>query len=204
MPLQSNGVQTKKMGPVARGTHVRGHILGHSRRSPDDGITTHSNKLVNGHQSSNDGEIFHFDMPGEGSGIGQNDLVSHPAIMGDMGIRHDEIALAQNGLTPSFHGPPIDGYEFSNYIFIADNEPGWLPPVAQVLRRGADGSKRKYMAAFTDFARPFDDYVGFDDRPASDAHIFTDQAVRAYFYSGSDIRLRVDNGRRVNVQSSLL
>jgi hypothetical protein len=60
------------------------------------------------------------------------------------------------------------------------------------------------MATFTDFARSFDDDMGFDDRPASDAHIFADLAVRADFDSRGDIRLRVNDGRRVNVQNLLL
>src|SRR3989304_10291240 len=149
VPLQTYGVQTEELGSVAGGTHVGGPSLGYSRPPPDDGITTHADELMNGYQSSNDGEIFHFDMPSQGGGIGHNDLVSHPAIMGDMGISHDEVAPAQDGFSPSFRRGPIDAYEFPNYIVTADDDPGRLTPVAQVLWRCTDGNKRKYVAPFT-------------------------------------------------------
>jgi hypothetical protein len=159
---------------------------------------------MDGYQSSNDGEIFHFDMPCQGGGIGHNDLVSHPAVVGNMGISHDEVAPAQDGLPPPFSRAPIDGYEFPNGIVTADDEPGRLTPEAQGLWRCTDGSKGKYVAPFTDFGPPFHDHVGFDNRTGSDAHIFTDQAVRTDFHSRSNLCLGVYDGRRMNLQNSLL
>jgi hypothetical protein len=172
--LQTYRIQTKQLGPVPGGTHIRGYILGHSRRPTDDGITTHPHELVDGHQSSNDGKIFHFNMSGQGGGVGHDDLVSYPAIVGDMGISHDKVALAQNGFSPSFRRGPVNGYEFPNHIVIADDYPGWLASVAQVLRGRADGNKGKQVAPFPNFAPPLDDHMGFDDRIVSDSHIFTD------------------------------
>ena len=133
----------KSLARLPAATMYGGNILGHPRGPPDDGITPDPDELVDGDEPADNGKIFHQNVSGQGRSVGHDDLIAHPAVMGNVGIGHDEIAVAEGCRSSPFNGAAIDGDEFPDDIIVSDRHAGRLPPVADGLGSRSDRSIRK-------------------------------------------------------------
>ena len=110
--------------------------------------------------------IIDANMPPQGGGIGQDDVVADDAVVGDVGIGHEQIVVADAGNAASPLGAAIDGNTLAKDIVVADHQPSFLPAVAQVLWRVAKGGERKNLVALA------------NGRPAIDHRMRSDNASR--------------------------
>ena len=69
----------------------------------------HVTELVHQGKAAEDGPVLHPYMPTEGRRIGQDDVVADPAVVGHMGIGHEEIVIADAGLDRILHGAAVNG-----------------------------------------------------------------------------------------------
>ena len=121
-----------------------------------------------GGETSDDGMIFNQDVSGQGGSVGQDDLISDLTVVGHMRIGHDEIVVADDGLSPSVSGASVEGDEFPNDILIADQKGGLLPLVGKGLGGFSDRCELKDLAPLPDLGSLPDDHMGPDPGPLAD------------------------------------
>src|SRR3989304_4877594 len=98
MPLEPYKIKAIELGMHSRNTHEWRDILCHRRASAHQGVGPNPYELVNTDQSSNHRIIPDMDMARQGCSIGHNDMISDLAVMGHMGIGHQEIMIPDDGL----------------------------------------------------------------------------------------------------------
>ena len=89
---------------------------------------------MDGGEAADDGMIFDQDMSGQGGSIRQDDLISDLAVMGDMGVGHEVVAISDDGLSTPMRSASMEGHKLSNDILIAHQEGGLLPLIGKGLR----------------------------------------------------------------------
>src|SRR5690606_27563202 len=87
--------------------------------------------------------------------------------------------------------------EFAEDIVVPDPEEGFLPPVLQVLRVGADRAVAVEMAPLPDGRMPVDDDVSVQDAAGPQARPGADDTVGADADVGGDVARRINDGCRV-------
>ena len=117
-PDKVQTVDARRM-PVAGGK--RRDILDNLGTAPDNRQHPHPHKLVDRHHTPNHRLVLDGNMPGQGAVIGQDAAAADPAVMGDMGIRHNQVMVAHYGLGP-FGGAGIQSAIFTDDIIVADLE----------------------------------------------------------------------------------
>ena len=87
--------------------------------------------------------VLNDHVAGQGGGVGHDHAVAEDAIVGDVGLGHQQTVVADLRQHSAAGGAAMDGYKLSNLIAPADARFGRFAFVLQILRRQADRNKRK-------------------------------------------------------------
>src|SRR5690606_22183119 len=131
-------------------------------------------------QSADDGTVFHFHKAGQTGAVGDDGAVAHDAVVPDVGVGHDEVAVADHRLPPAARGPPVNGDPFPDDVVVADAQPGGLTPVTHVLGIAAQARPRADPVPAADHGRALHHHMGPDVGVVADFHIFTYHGVRSH------------------------
>ena len=96
-------------GPFTDSQHERRHILGHAGLPADEGVVPDVDELVRGGQPSHHDLAAHGHMSRQGRGIGQYIVVADGAVMGDMGIGHDQVARSHTSYAATALSTTMNG-----------------------------------------------------------------------------------------------
>src|SRR5919201_5955820 len=94
-PLQSNRVETVGRG-VSRCDRLGKwqYILGKNTAATNVGMCADAHVLMHWAKRADRRPVFHDYMPGERGRVGHDDVIADHAIMGDVGISHDQAMIA--------------------------------------------------------------------------------------------------------------
>jgi len=138
-------------------------------------------------------------MATEGGGIGQDHAIADNTIVGNVGIRHDQVVIAHPCHATTFHRSAIDGDELANLVVIANFQLSGLAGVSDVLRRQSDGRKWKEAVIGANFGRALHRDVRNQVASFAKLHLWPNHTVGADFAGRMNLRQRIDNGCRVDV-----
>src|SRR4051812_12516865 len=87
---------------------------------------------MNGVESAENGPIMDGDVPGALGCVGDHDIISDMAVVGQVDVGHDEAAGADRGLIRR-GGPAIDGRVLADDGPLPDLDPGLLAIILEIL-----------------------------------------------------------------------
>ncbi len=134
------------------------------------------------HQAAQDDVVLNGDMTGQGCNIGHDDAVADAAVVGHVGIGHEQVVVADDRLGVSGDGAAVNGGKFADHVVVADPGPALFAPVFQILRRSTDRCLREYLVVLTDFGPVTDHGMRADSGSLADGDMFADDGVWADFY----------------------
>jgi len=170
----------------------------------DNTMGADAGELMDPRHSADDGVVFHMDMAGQVGGIGHDDPVAELAVVGDVTIGHDEIAIPHDRDADISGGGTMDGNEFTDRVVIADDRPRNLVAELEVLGYGADGGKLKDPASRADVGMFVDDDMRSDDGILADIDIRGNDGVRTDYDPFLQIRRPGDDSGGMNVHKSVV
>ncbi len=94
--------------------------------------------MVYGTERANHSPFFDDDMAAQSCSIGEDDVVADYAVMGNVGVGHDQSMAADARQASALGGAAIDGNELADNVVVADLEARGLAFIAQVLRGESD------------------------------------------------------------------
>src|SRR5215470_9163639 len=142
--------------------------------------------------------VSHHYVTSAGGAVGQDRVVSDADIVGDVGISHDQIVVADLRDQSSALGPAMNGDKLANFVSIPNACLGRLPLIFRILGGDADCGIGIDDIVVANLGDTLDVDVRQKPRTRSDIHAGSDDAV------GSDLRAIgntcscVDNCARMN------
>jgi hypothetical protein len=141
--------------------------------------------------------IFNRDVAGESCPVGHYDVIADMAVVGDMAIGHEQIAVPNCSFTITCDGPRVYGCEFTDYISVAYLEEGFFTFVFQILRNRANRRQMENLVVFPDFGPTLDYSAGPDFCASTNFYVFTYDDERSYFNVSAQFSTRVNYCRRM-------
>ena len=138
--------------------------------------------------------ILHRHMAAECGRIRQDHMVPNATVVRDVSVCHDQHMVPYAGQTAAFYGSAIDGDELTDFVVVADFEPGRLSGITQVLRGQADGGKGKEGIVRPDFCGTLDGDVGHQFAAFSQLHVRAHHTIRSNLAAGRNFRAGVEDG----------
>jgi hypothetical protein len=146
-------------------------------------------KLMNQRSAAQNGVIVHFHFPGQLRSVSQDDMVFQNAVVGSMGIGHQQTIVSDDGF-PLGSRTAIHGCTFADSGVIADFTGRFFSLEFQILGNTCYDGSRKYPAVFSN-ARPFKDNgmrintgiianngILIDECESADCNILSDNCFR--------------------------
>src|SRR6266699_753895 len=119
--LEAGGVESVGMGVAGGNGFGKGkHIAGDGGAASNEGVGTDANKMVHRTKRTHRGPFFDDDVASQSCGIRQNHVVADYAVMGNVGVGHDERVAADAGQASAFYRAAIDGHKFADSVVVAD------------------------------------------------------------------------------------
>ena len=78
--------------------------------------------------------VTDYDMSGERGAVGKDTVITHEAVMRNMGRSHKKIAIANDRPAQTSDAARADGDILADNILIANYQRGWLARIFFVLR----------------------------------------------------------------------
>ena len=136
-------------------------------------------ELVDQGEAAQDDLILNDHVTRQRGCVGENGVISHHAIVGDVDIGHQPVVIADPGLAGTINGAAIEGAVFADGVVITDHKGTALAVELLVLGVGSQGREGMDLVVFADMGRPFDHHVGSNHRAAVDVNIRADDTERA-------------------------
>src|SRR5690606_29510480 len=125
-------------------------------------------------------------------------VVADDAVVGDVAVGEDPVAVAQPGNAAAVAGAAVDGDEFADRIAVADLQLHALAAVFLVLRLAADRGVAVEDVVAADPGRPFDRAMRADAGVVADFHFRADHRIGANLHARAEARARVNDGSRMD------
>src|SRR6202044_1450565 len=97
--------------------------------------------LVDGRQTAELYPVTDLHMPAHGRAVGEDHLVADPAVVRDVGIRHEQAVRTDARDAMTLGRTAVHGAELAKHIALADDELRRLALVLLVLRRRPQGGE---------------------------------------------------------------
>src|SRR5215203_1154368 len=173
-------------------------VHGGHRVAAQVGVAPHPAELVHGGEGADGGVIVDLDVAGVGRVVGEDDAVAHLAVMGDVGIGHEQAVAAHAGDAAPLGGAAVDGAELPKVIAVADLQPDFLALELQVLGIEADGRLGIDPVLPADPGRSPDLGRGPDLRAVADRDAGADHRQGSDLDTISQDGAGVDHGQRMD------
>ena len=200
--LETYGIESEQSRPTSRGKHVRWNVQSDAGHAADEGMGANSTELVNRREAPDDRVIFNRDMPSQRRRIGEDDLVSNLTIMGHMGIGHEEVPMANHGLSATRYCSSIQGHKFPDDVVIAHQKKRLFSLVGKGLRRFPNGGKLEDLTLLAHLGSFPDDDMGANPGSWADRDSLLDEGIGANFNLVADVGLGIDDGSGMDHLSS--
>jgi hypothetical protein len=142
--------------------------------------------------------IFDHNVPSQRCAVRENDVVSDPAIMGDMRLGHKQVPRANLGKAPALLGASMQRCKLPKGVSVPGKQPASFASILEVRRILARRHERKKDAFAPELgwaiyhAMTGHSHVVVEYNVIADNRVRTDDAIAAYFSFGADYRCRVD------------
>ena len=193
-PFQANDVQTGKIGPVANHRSIRDHVAVNTGHAADHGVFADADKLMNGRQTANNGEILDQDMARQGSVIDQNTMVPDMTIVTNMGPGHQKAVIANCGFHPAAFRAGIKGGTFADFGTVANNQAALFTLELKVLRGMTDRGERIDFTFITKGCHARHCYMAVQFYPVPQDNLRADHAIGPDFDILTNLRAIFDDG----------
>ena len=130
--------------------------------------------------------LFEKDTP-----ISQDRIVTDDAIMGDMHVCHEKVAVADNGDTVILHCSGCNGHVFTNHVIVTNHQAGIFPLILLILGFTTHAGVRKNTITFTDFGVAVNIDVRNQLCTRADFDLRANNAKRAHYHVVSQLGRRV-------------
>ena len=160
------------------------HVLRDHAIAADEGVTADAAELVDSAESTDGCPIVNLDMAGERDCVGEDGIATDQAIMRDMDIGHEPVAVTDAGKRSTAFGAAVDGDEFADGIAIAHAGLRGLAFIFLVLGGDAHGGERIEEIVRADDGRAINVIVRHQAGAGTDFDIGTDDAVGANLGGG--------------------
>ncbi len=164
----------------------------------DHGVGADPHELVHRRQAADDRKITHHDMPSQGGVVGEDNIVSDDAIMGNMRADHEKAFSPDLRQQTAAVRTRVHGDMFANAAPLTDDEFRFFAGIFKVLRREADRGEG------IDLGPRSNTCLAADNNMAAQAHAVPQHdfpahhGVRADLYVIADFRAIFDDRSRVN------
>ena len=118
---KSDGVDPFKGERFAGYGDKRGNVFADQGSAADHHVRADLDKLVDGRKATENGPVANLDMAREGYVVDENHLISDDAVVGHVGVGHDEAFFAEGGFAVGF-GSAIDGGAFTHNAAVAQKD----------------------------------------------------------------------------------
>jgi hypothetical protein len=190
--LETDGIQSiSSRAALGRCLRKGEHIARDGGASADEGVGPDADEVMNGAQGSDGCPVFYRDMSAQRGPVCHDDVAADLTIMGDVGVGHDEVVVADASARSTLDGAAVDGDKLANHVVIANFESRRLAGVGNILRRQSDGGEREEVVVVANF------------RGAFDHHVRREMAALAQFHLGSNDAVRPNGARRVDFAFSV-
>ena len=109
--------------PIASHHRIGWNILGDFRSSGDESVRADMTELMHPAHARGYDPFLEYTMASQFGRIGDNRVVADIAVMGDMGIIHNQHAIADACEHAAAFSPAMDRREFADAIVVADLKP---------------------------------------------------------------------------------
>ena len=169
-----------------------GTSFGNTTASADKGDFANRREVVHHGIPGNDGPVPDMDMSAQQHTIDENRVVVHVAVMSDVGVRHQQIAVADPCAAVFLVGAAIDGDPFAKLIVVANFDGRARACVVLVLwlRANHDVRPEAVAGANRDVARQCN--VAVKDTSVANDNVRSDQTEGSNLNIVSNLGLRVD------------
>lgn len=133
---KANGIHALVTQGFARDDDEGGHIFANEGAATDHRVGADFDKLVHCRESAQNRPIANFYVASERNVVDQNYVVANDAVVGNVGIGHDEAFFAQDGFAECF-GAAVNGGSFADYAAIAQKNLAVFSAEFQVLGHSA-------------------------------------------------------------------
>merc|ERR1712185_178342 len=157
---------------------VRGHITVHPGHAAHHGHTTDVDELMDAKAAADHRPVFDDHVTGHLDGIGHHDPVPQLAVVTEMAIGHQQVAVADPRHLP-FIGGAVDRHALSEGVAITDHHLRQRTPVLEVLGFLAQAGTRKHLVVATKSESPLQHRMGADPTVLADYHLRTHNGARA-------------------------
>jgi len=167
---------------------ARGHILREGGACLNHCGTTNTGLGILDDRRREDGTILDDTVACNLGTIAKDTAVSNLGVVRDMGTLHQDILIAQNGLTASVGGA-VDDHVLANDVMVANDALRLLATEVEVLWQCADDSTLVHLV-MTAHARAVEDtHKGEDDTVVTNHHVVLDIHEGEYLTVVANLRL---------------
>src|SRR5690606_20925995 len=181
-PAQAFGIDADRTEWIARADEIRRNVLTNGAGAAYHGVRPDAYKLAYRRQAAQDRPVADMDMAGQLHAIGNDGMVAHLAIMGDMHIGHDPVVVAEPRHAYVLGGAGIDGDIFAHHVAVADFKARGFARIFFVLGHAPYGAETVEVVVGTHRGQAVDDAMRADDGTGAYGHMLADDAVGAYLY----------------------
>jgi len=136
-------------------------------------------------------------VPGDQHAVGQDNFVADDGVVADMAVGHEKILRADPRVLVGRVGA-VNGDVFAEEVSVADDEPGRLAAVLQVLRRVADDAAGVEPVFRADRGVAGEVHMRAKLAAGTERDVFVDDRVRADPDTFVQLRAGVDDGGGVD------
>src|SRR6266571_5301624 len=138
--FESGSIQSVGVGVAGGNGFGKGkHIAGDGGAASNEGVGTDANKMVHRTKRAHRSPFFDDYVASQSCGVGQDDVVADLAVMGNVGVGHDQRMAPNARDSAALGGAAIKRGKLAHDIVVADFEAGRLSFVTNVLRSHPDG-----------------------------------------------------------------
>src|SRR5262249_28379954 len=123
--------------------------------------------------------IFDHDMPGQRRAVGEDDAVTNPTIMGNMGLGHEQVIGPDFGEVSAWFSASVECSKFAKGVSVARQKAAPLATILEVVRGLSGGDEWKEDTTATELGRALDHAMaGHSDTIMKD-YVFAYNRIRA-------------------------
>jgi len=196
--LEAVLVDAVRAGVIAGGRDERGNVARNHGPQPGEAVIPDATELVHAGKAAEDDPFADVDVARKRGRIGEDRVIAHPAIMGDMGVGHEQVGATHVRDTATLGCAAVEGDVFADGIAVADLQPGGFAVVFEILRGLTDRREGKDAIGLADAGGPAQDDVRTDAGAGGNLDLRADDAERADLDVIGDPRLGIDERLRVN------
>ena len=179
VPLKANTIQSNDPGGIPIDFNKWRNVFGDFAHSANHDIATNMAKLMDSSEAAKNSPIPDMDMPCQSYAVGKNTEIANPAIVSNMDIGHEHIAVTNDGLCPFALGK-MNSSAFAKMIAITDPDEAFFPTEFDVLRGAPDGNMRRKLVVGTNGSKTINETGMTHMGIGTNGHIRANEGVRSY------------------------